>query len=283
MQKMKSSLSAGRCSLVACMFGALFIGAMKATAVEPAKPPTYVQATAYHVLPGTHNNESGYFSLCEGLDGNIYIGTAKYGENSYLVEFDPRTEKQRIVIDTNKLCDLSAKGYAAQAKIHTRNFVAPSGKIYVGSKQGYRQEGDKAEYPGGYVMVYDPRTGQAQNLGMPFKGQGVIDVTADEERGLLYVVTCEDQHWMLGDVKGGAYRELGPMLTPYAATLLDAKGGACVITKDFELARYDPATRKIETRPIELDGKRFVRADGNSIPAWVLDGDRRHAYAILLN
>ena len=98
MQKMKSSLSAGRCSLVACMFGALFIGAMKVTAVEPAKPPTYVQATAYHVLPGTHNNESGYFSLCEGLDGTIYIGTAKYGENSYLVEFDPRTLKQRIVM-----------------------------------------------------------------------------------------------------------------------------------------------------------------------------------------
>src|SRR5438477_10554281 len=97
--------------------------------------------------------------------------------------------------------------------------------MYVGSKQGYLTEADKAEYPCGYVMVYDPRTGQAQSLGMPFKGQGVIDVTADEERGLLYVVTCEDQHWMLGEVRGGGYRELGRRLRPYATTLLDAEGG----------------------------------------------------------
>jgi hypothetical protein len=53
--------------------------------------PQYVRATAYHVLPETHNNESGYFfSLCEGRDGNLYVGTAEYGENAFLVEFDPR-------------------------------------------------------------------------------------------------------------------------------------------------------------------------------------------------
>src|SRR5687767_4114194 len=108
------------------------------------QPPKYCPATAYHVLPGTHNNESGYFSLCEGLDGRIYVGTAKYGENAYLVEFDPKTEKQRIVLDVNKLCGLTGTGYAAQAKIHTRNYVAPSGKVFVGSKQGYpKDENDK--------------------------------------------------------------------------------------------------------------------------------------------
>jgi len=40
---------------------------------------------------------------------------------------------------THKLVGLPLEptGYAAQSKIHTRNFVGPSGKIYVGSKQGY--------------------------------------------------------------------------------------------------------------------------------------------------
>ena len=66
----------------------------------PTQPPPfrYIDATAYHVLPQTHNSESGYFSLCEGLDGRVYVGTAKYGENSYLVEFDPATARQRIVL-----------------------------------------------------------------------------------------------------------------------------------------------------------------------------------------
>src|SRR5436305_178292 len=130
----------------------LLIALVRVTA--SAQAPKYVQAKAYHILPETTSEESGYFSLCEGRDGSIYVGTAKYGQNAYLVEFDPRRETQRIVIDTNKVCRLSARGYAAQAKIHTRNFVGPSGVVYVGSKQGYRQgKEDTAEYPGGCVMT----------------------------------------------------------------------------------------------------------------------------------
>src|SRR5688500_8868112 len=100
---------------------------------EPAgQPPKYLRAKAYHILPETHSDESGYFSLCEGLDGKVYVGTAKYNHNSYLVEFDPKTEKQRVVLDTNAVAGLTASGYAAQSKLHTRNFVGPSGKVYVG-------------------------------------------------------------------------------------------------------------------------------------------------------
>src|SRR5882672_8294442 len=192
-------------------------------AQQPAKAPfTYVQAKAFHIPPETTTEESGYFSLCEGRNGKIYVGSAAYGRNSYLVEFDPATEKMRIVLDTHKLVGLplTPTGYAAQSKIHTRNFVGPSGKVYVGSKQGYPNTAERAAlkrgekiplYKGGYVITYDPATGTAVNLGMPMpwgdprlgagetEGQGVIDVAADESRGLIYAITCEDQHWMLYD------------------------------------------------------------------------------------
>ena len=246
-------------------------------------PFAYVWGKAYHILPETHSEESGYFSLCEGRNGRIYVGTAKYGQDSYLVEFDPVEETQRIVIDTHKLCGLSATGYAAQAKIHTRNFVGPSGRIYVGSKQGYRRDGDTSEYPGGYVMTYDPKTGAAENLGRPYPGQGVIDVVADESRGLIYVVTCEDQHWMLYRTATRAYGELGPMLTPYATTLLDRRGKADALTWEFQLAQYDPASRKITRRDIMVEGRKFTRLDQNSIPTWQLAADGRTAYLILMN
>ncbi len=254
---------------------------------EQAKSPPfrYIAAKAYHILPGTHNNESGYFSLCEGLDGKIYIGTAKYNENSYLVEFDPYTEKQKIVIDTHKVCGLNATGYAAQAKIHTRNFVAPSGRIYVGSKQGYRSQGDTSEYPGGYVMVYDPGTQKPECLGMPYPGEGVIDVVADEERNLIYVVTCEQQHWMLYDMKTKKYRELGPMLLPYATTLIDGKGRAHAITKDFKIATYNPSTDKVAIRPISVSGKVFTKPTGTgyAICCWVLSKDKKTAYMTMIS
>jgi len=257
----------------------------------PAKPPfTIVWASAYHILPETHTDESGYFSLNEGKNGKIYVGTAAYGFNAYLVEFDPKTSKQRIVVDVNKVCGLETPKvptYAAQSKIHTRNFVAPSGKIYVGSKQGYRRgKDDTADYPGGYVMVYDPETDKTENLGMPFKGEGVNDVTADEKAGLVYVVTCEDHHWVILDMKTKKFREPDANLrvTSYAQTLLDSKGRAVVITKDFKLARFDPAKDKLEILELASDGKSVGKADDKLGPAcWAVTADAKAAYLIRMS
>ena len=45
-------------------------------AQQPAKAPfPYVQAKAFHIPPQTNTEESGYFSLCEGRNGKIYVGT----------------------------------------------------------------------------------------------------------------------------------------------------------------------------------------------------------------
>lgn len=248
---------------------ALLLAAVPAPADPPkdAKQPPpglkYLWATAYHVPPETTTEESGYFALCEGKDGKIYVGTAAYGRNSYLVEFDPKTEKMKVVVDTHELVGLPLEptGYAAQSKIHTRNFVGPSGVIYMGTKQGYpsaeeKKSGKVATYKGGVVITYDPATGKGTNLGMPMprgdkrlpadakEGEGVIDAAADEGRGLIYVVTCEHQYWMLYDTKQPekSYRALGPILRDQPNTLIDSKGRATAITKDYEVARYDPGT-----------------------------------------
>ena len=258
--------------------------ALSVSAQQKNKAPfPYVWAKAHPICSYTTSDESGYFSLCEGRNGKIYIGTAQYNYNSYLVEFDPRTEQQRIVIDTRKLCGLTESGYAAQAKIHTRNFVGPSGKIYVGSKQGYRNiPGDKSEYPGGYLMTYDPKTDVAECLGMPFPRQGVIDVAADERRGKIYVVTCDDQHYVAYDIIMRAFRELGPRVVPYATTLIDGRGRANVITESFQLAQYDPETDKVVTRDILLDGKKLVRSGMDRVFTWNLASDGKTAYLIFM-
>src|SRR5436305_367383 len=196
--KAVSSFLAGATALLLAHSTARADGQPGAAGKRPASL-RYLWAKAYHIPPETTTEESGYFSLCEGKNGRIYVGTAAYGRNSYLVEFDPATEKLRVVLDTHRLVGLplESTGYAAQSKIHTRNFVGPSGKIYLGSKQGYptateKATGKVATYRGGYVMTYDPETGRAANLGMPMalddprqpagakEGEGVIDVVADE-------------------------------------------------------------------------------------------------------
>jgi hypothetical protein len=266
----------------------------------------YLWARAYHVPPQTTTEESGYFSLCEGKDGRIYIGAAAYGRDSYLVQFDPATERMRVVLDTHKLVGLPLEptGYAAQSKIHTRNFVGPSGTIYVGSKQGYptareRQTGKAATYRGGYVMTYDPGTDRAANLGMPLplgdrrlpagagEGEGVIDVAADEARGLVYVITCEHQHWMVLDTRhpGRGYRELGPILRDQPNTLIDHRGRATAITRDYRVARNDPAAEKVSVDELLADGRPFREVVGPAAvhPDWRLAADGRTAYLQLLN
>jgi hypothetical protein len=222
------------------------------------------------------------------------------------VEFDPATEKMKIVLDTHKLVGLPLEptGYAAQSKLHTRNFVGPSGIIYVGSKQGYPTAQEKknakiSTYRGGYVMTYNPATGEAKNLGMPMplddprvpihhlEGEGVIDVTADEERGLIYVITCEHQHWMLYDQKHPekGYRDLGVTLRDQPNTLVDKRGRATAITKDYQVARYDPATDKTSVDDLLVDGKPFREVVGPEAihPDWRLAPDGSAAYLQLLN
>lgn len=297
---MKSGLATA--GVVALKPGDLFAAARQA-----AKAPfPYVQAKAFHIPPETNTEESGYFSLCEGRNGKIYVGTAAYGRNSYLVEFDPATEKMRIVLDTHKVVGQKATGYAAQAKLHTRNFVGPSGKIYVGSKQGYlspaeqaaRKRGQKVPvYQGGYVMVYDPAKDATENLGMPMplndklraagrtEGEGVIDVTADEARGLIYVITCEHQHWMLYNVKTKAYRELGPILRDQPNTIIDAQGRGTAITADYRVARYEPAKDRVTIDALLVEDKSFAEYVGAKRvhPDWRITPDGRTAYLQLLD
>jgi hypothetical protein len=278
-------------------------------AAHAADPPfPYVRAKAFHIPPETNTEESGYFSLCEGRNGKIYIGTAAYGRNSYLIEFDSTTEKMRVVLDTHKLVGLplTPTGYAAQAKIHTRNSVGASGKIYFGSKQGYPnaaerealKRGEKIPaYRGGYVMAYDPASDATENLGMPMplddkqiaagkkEGQGVIDVTADEARGLIYVITCEEQHWMLYSARTRTYRDLGPILRDQPNTLIDARGRGTAITVDYRVARYDPATDRVTIDPLLVESKPFTKYLGADRvhPDWRITPDGKTAYLQLLD
>ena len=149
-------------------------------AAEPAKSK-WLQATAYAVPKETATEGEGYFSIIEGHNGRLYIGTHANGVNSWLVEFDPKTKKMKIVVDATRRSAPTAKGFGAQAKIHTRNNVGASGKIYFGTKQGYPDKNEKREdYPGGYPMVYDPKTGKTKVYPIPVPHQGINSITPDE-------------------------------------------------------------------------------------------------------
>ncbi len=259
------------------------------SAARADSPAPWLLGHAYKIPSEYTNQESGYFSIIEGHNGRLYIGAAKYGVDGYLLEFDPKAETFRMVMDVQKVIGTDAKGFAAQAKIHTRNNVGASGKVYVGSKQGYPDKGEKRDdYSGGYVLAYDPKTGAAENFGLAFPHQGVISVMPDEERGVAYVSTCSDDrpidhtHFMILDLAKKSYRDLGDLEHPYAFIVLDNRGRAYHPIRGGQMARYDPATDKLEKLTPTLDDKPLPEAltkDG-AILNWDATPDRKTLYAV---
>ena len=250
----------------------------------------WVWAKAYKLPSEYTNQESGYFSIIEGHNGRLYVGAAKYGVNGYLLEFDPKTEKTRMVMDVQQTIGSKATGFAAQAKIHTRNNVGTvTGKIYVGSKQGYPEKGESRDaYQGGYVLTHDPATGKNEHFGIPKAKHGVISVMPDEENGLAYVSTCSDDrpidhtHFMVLDLKTKQYTDLGDVEHAYAFVVLDEEHRALHPVRGGLVARYDPKTKTLDRLSMTVDGKpvpKELSKDG-AIQNWDTTADRKTLYCV---
>ena len=246
-------------------------------------------ATAYKLPSEYTNQESGYFSIIEGLNGKLYVGAAKYGVNGYLLEFDPKTGKTAMVMDVMKTIGSDATGFAAQAKIHTRNNVGKSGKIYVASKQGYPENGESRDaYPGGYVLTYDPATKKSEHFGIAKPKQGIISVIPDEDRGVAYVSTCSDDrpidhtHFMILDLKKKTYRDLGDMEHAYAFIVLDDRHRAYHPKRGGTVVRFDPKLDKVEELKITIDGKEVPKSlsKPDCIQNWDTTADGKLLYCI---
>ena len=266
-----------------------------AGAGESALTRHWLWSTAHAIPKETTAEGSGYFSIIEGLDRKIYVGTAKYGSNCYLVEFDPATQGMRVVVDAQKEIGAPATGFAAQAKFHTRNNVGASGKIYAATKQGYPKEGEqRTDYPGGYPMVYDPSTGTTRVYGIPIPHQGIISITPDESRGVAYISTCADQrpieesHFMILDLATGKYRDLLDCRHMYAFIVIDDRGRAYHPILGGEIARYDPTADRLERLRQKIDGlpptPESLLADPESHPInWDISPDRKTLYAVAMS
>ena len=250
-----------------------------------------IPATAYAIPRETAPEGEGYFSIVEGHNQRLYIGTHANAKNSWLVEFDPVEERMEVVVDAHKAIGTDATGFGAQAKIHTRNNVGASGRIYFGTKQGYPAPGEPlTAYPGGYPMTYDPRTGRIEVFPIPVAHHGVISITPDEARDLFYVSTCSDSrpidhtHFLLYDRKTAQYTDLMDCEHMYAFIVVDHAGRAYHPIRGGDIARYDPDTKQLDRLTQTIDGhppapESHLR-DENSHPInWDISPDRKTLYA----
>jgi hypothetical protein len=260
------------------------------TTTTPLTAADWLLAKAYKLPSEYTNQESGYFSIIEGHNGKLYIGTAKYGVNAYLLEFDPKTEQTKLVMDVHQVIGTNLTGFAAQAKLHTRNNVGSvTGKIYVASKQGYPEKGESRDlYPGGYVLTHDPKTGKNEHFGIAKAKHGIVSVTPDEENDLAYISTCSDDrpidhtHFMVLDMKTKKYTDLGDMEHAYAFIVLDDQHRAYHPIRGGLVARYDPKRKEVDRMMMTVDGNavpKEISKDG-AIQNWDTTADRKLLYNV---
>jgi len=273
---------------------AVVVAAAAAGRVWAADSPAvrWIPATAYCVPKETATEGEGYFAIVEGKNGRLYIGTHANAVNSWLVEFDPAARKMQIVVDAHKAIGTNARGFAAQAKIHTRNNTGASGKIYFATKQGYPAKNEKfTDYPGGYPMVYDPATGRTKVYPIPVPHHGIISITPDESRGVAYLSTCSDErptessHFGILDLATGKYRDLMDTHHVYAFIVVDYLGRAYHPILGGDIARYDPRSDKLERLKQTIDGvppgDKSLLAHKESHPInWDISPDGKTLYAV---
>lgn len=251
-----------------CLLASLTLSAISwsGAQVQADEPParTWLKATAYAIPKETAPEGEGYFAIVTGLDGRLYIGTHANAVNSWLVEFDPKTKAMKAVVDAHKAIGTNLTGFGAQSKIHTRNNVGASGKIYFGTKQGYPTADEKREdYPGGYPMVYDPKTGQTKVYPIPVPHHGINSITPDESRNVAYISTCSDHRpgpgensiFLVLDLETGKYKQLMDTEHFYGFIVVDYLGRAYHPILGGDIARYDPRTGKLERLKQTIDGQ----------------------------
>lgn len=247
---------------------ALAVGFVLLTHVTAAEPTgrKWLAATAHVIPKETATEGEGYFAIIEGHNGRMYIGTHANAVNSWLVEFDPTAKTpMKIVVDAHRAIGTDARGFAAQSKIHTRNNTGQlTGKIYFGTKQGYPSATEKREdYPGGYPMVYDPKTGTTKVYPIPVPHHGINSIAPDESRGLAYISTCADHRpgpgenaiFLVLDLATGRYRPLLDTQHYYGFIVVDHRGRAYHPILGGDIARYDPTTENLERLKQTIDGQ----------------------------
>ncbi|HKB35261.1 MAG TPA: hypothetical protein VKD72_02340, partial [Gemmataceae bacterium] len=152
----------------------------------------------------------------------------------------------------------------------------------------------REDYPGGYPMVYDPKTGKTKVYSIPVPHEGINSITPDESRGVAYISTCSDgrpgpgenSHFLVLDLKTEKYRNLIDTRHVYGFIVVDHLHRAYHPMLGGDIIRYDPKTDKIERLKQTIDGKPPTRESNLANPGtghpinWDITPDGKTLYSL---
>jgi len=249
-------------------------------AAEPSKKMEHPSLSA-GLIARTHNSgfelaHDSYNGMSTGSDGKIYyvLSSESFETGAQMYCYDPATDKIKHLGDLTEACGEKGAKTIAHGKSHV-NFVECNGKLYFATHVGYYSIIDGMEkigvpppgykpYPGGHFLLYDMKTGNFQDLAKAPRGEGILTMNMDTQRGRLYGITWPSGCFIRYDLAAKELKDLGPTSkqgengkgenyrTLCRSILVDPQDGSVYFTTaDGDILRYKYDSDSIETVPDE--------------------------------
>ncbi len=164
-----------------------------------------------------------YNGMGTGSDGRIYyvLSSESYQTGAQMYCYDPATGRIKHLGDLTEACGEKGAKTIVQGKSHV-TFVESKGKLYFATHVGYYSIIDGMEkigippegykpYPGGHFLAYDMKTGEYQELAKAPRGEGILTMNMDVQRGRLYGITWPSGSFIRYDLAGKDLKDFGPM------------------------------------------------------------------------
>jgi len=186
---------------------------------QDSTPDRKIIATVYN--SGFEHSHDTYNGLSSASDGKIYyvLCSELMDVAGQMYCLDPKTGKTEHLADLTEICGEKEMKVVAQGKSHV-NFVESNGKLFFATHLGYYSiidgmekpglpTGDYKPYRGGHILSYDLKTKAFSDLGIEPHGEGIITMTMDAGRGLIYGLSWPTGYLFRYDVAKKEMKDLG--------------------------------------------------------------------------
>jgi hypothetical protein len=164
-----------------------------------------------------------YNGMGTASDGRIFyvLSSEKYDVGAQMYCYDPATDKIEHVGDITEACGEKGGKTIVQGKSHV-TFVEREGKLYFATHVGWYSIIDGMEkigippqgwkpYPGGHFLAYDMTTKKFEDLATAPRGEGILTMTMDVQRGRIYGLTWPGGSFLRYDLAKKELKDLGPV------------------------------------------------------------------------
>ncbi|MEK7577778.1 MAG: hypothetical protein AAB492_04155 [Patescibacteria group bacterium] len=211
--------------------------------------------------------DSAYWGLGSSSDGSIYFALCTHQPNKSAMVFahNPTTGI------TQKLFSLAdyisnADTFLPQGKVHTPIFEGSDGLLYFGTHFAYPHgKPQPVTYEGGHLVSYDHKNNSIHDLGIALAKDGILSLTMDKERMLLYMLTAPSFHFIAYDIGHKIYKDYGQITQKGSicrSLTMDNNGNVYGSYEDNKIFRFDLSTATLEYPSV------LLRAHGEKIREW---------------